>query len=381
MKILLVGEYSRLHNTLKEALTELGHQAHIVASGDDFKRYPADYSIRPVWNESYPLLFFRKAVHKLTRYDIARFEIALRLSKIISELKDYDTVQLINTYPFETPLSYERRFLEQIFRQNRQAFLLACGDDYVTNTYYLTEKMKYNILTPYKENPDRMKTKFRYSLKYLRPEFKALHDWVMNEVRAVIPTDLDYAIPYAKHPKNAGMIPNPVNIDKITYCLPPADKEIVVFHGINSGNYWKKGNKFFSEALRAIKKKYGSRVRIVETVDLPYTQYINNLKQAHIVLDQVYSYDQGYNALESMAMGKVVFTGAEREFKTHYRLNRPVCINALPDSAYLLEQLSILIEHPEKIKEISLNARDFIEKEHHYLKIAERYLEIWNESL
>jgi hypothetical protein len=42
MKILLVGEYSRLHNSLKEGLAALGHTATIVGTGDDFKKYPVD---------------------------------------------------------------------------------------------------------------------------------------------------------------------------------------------------------------------------------------------------------------------------------------------------------------------------------------------------
>ena len=45
MRILLLGEYSRLHNTLKEGLIALGHQVILVGSGDGFKNYPVDYSI------------------------------------------------------------------------------------------------------------------------------------------------------------------------------------------------------------------------------------------------------------------------------------------------------------------------------------------------
>jgi glycosyltransferase involved in cell wall biosynthesis len=376
MKILLVGEYSRLHNSLKEGLTALGHTVHIVSAGDDFKNYPSDFSIRPELNNRYPLLFFRKLIHKFTGYDIAVRERTYRLKKIIEHLKDYDIVQLINTYPFETGVKNEEKFLRQIFKNNRKTFLLACGDDYVSNTYYLEGKMKYSVLTPLLENPT-LRNRFEYSLKYLGPPFKNLHDFVIRHVRAVIPSDLDYAIPYRNHPKNAGMIPNPVNTDKIGYRFPPLDKKIVILHGINSGNVLKKGNIYFGNALKLIKKKFKERVEIIETVDVPYAEYIKLLEQAHIVLDQVYSYDQGYHALESMAMGKVVFTGAEQEFTEHYGLKRPVCINALPDSGYIFEKLSELIENPGLLAEISRNARQFIEKEHHYVKIAERYLATW----
>jgi len=34
MKILLIGEYSRLHNSLKEGLEKNGHNVTLVGSGD-----------------------------------------------------------------------------------------------------------------------------------------------------------------------------------------------------------------------------------------------------------------------------------------------------------------------------------------------------------
>ena len=78
-----------------------------------------------------------------------------------------------------------------------------------------------------------------------------------------------------------------------------------------------------------------------------------------------------------MAKGKVVFTGAENEFTKHYNLTERVAINALPDVDSLVNKLSFLIENPDEIIAIGKRARAFIEKEHHYIRIAEKYLEIW----
>ena len=41
---------------------------------------------------------------------------------------------------------------------------------------------------------------------------------------------------------------------------------------------------------------------------------------------------------------------------------------------------SFLIENPAKIKVIGLRARKFIEKEHEYLKVTEKYLETWKNT-
>ena len=79
-----------------------------------------------------------------------------------------------------------------------------------------------------------------------------------------------------------------------------------------------------------------------------------------------------------MALGKVVFTGAETEFQEYYQLTDSVAINALPDVESIVQQLSFLIENPEELTLIGKRARQFIEKEHHFVKIAEIYTESWN---
>jgi glycosyltransferase involved in cell wall biosynthesis len=190
---------------------------------------------------------------------------------------------------------------------------------------------------------------------------------------------MDYHLPLIDHPKYLGLIPNPINTDKLAFLENPIQNKIVIFHGINRGNFYKKGNDLFQKAIQIIQEKYPDNTEIIVVENLPYAEYIKFYDKAHILLDQVYAYDQGYNALEAMAKGKVVFTGAEKEFLEHYNLQEDeVCINALPDVDALVEKLSWLIENPEEISRIGQNARAFIEREHHYIKIAEHYLESWN---
>jgi len=132
------------------------------------------------------------------------------------------------------------------------------------------------------------------------------------------------------------------------------------------------------KALTIIAEKFADKVEIITTRDIPYNDYIEIYNRAHILLDMAYSFDQGYHALEAMAKGKVVFTGAETEFYEYYGLQEKVNINAKPDVDYLVNQLTFLIQNPDEILTISRNARAFIEKEHHYLRSAEKYLAIWN---
>ena len=50
MKILLLGEYSRLHNSLKEGLQSNGHEVVILGFNDGFKNFPVDYKLKKKWD-------------------------------------------------------------------------------------------------------------------------------------------------------------------------------------------------------------------------------------------------------------------------------------------------------------------------------------------
>jgi glycosyltransferase involved in cell wall biosynthesis len=254
---------------------------------------------------------------------------------------------------------------------------LSCGTDYTSVKYALDKKFKYSILTPYFENAS-LKKHFRFILKYVTPPYQKLHEFLFSHVKGVIASDMDYHIPLEGHQNYLGLVPNPINTDIIQYKPLDVSNRIIIFHGINRMNYIKKGNRFFEEALLIIKEKYNHKVEVIVAENLPYNQYIKAFDSCHVLLDQVFSYDQGYNALEAMAKGKVVFTGAEQEWLDYYNLEEnSVAINALPNTNDIVSKLEWLIHNPEKITEISKNARAFVENEHHYMNIAKLYLELW----
>ncbi|WP_299556125.1 glycosyltransferase [Seonamhaeicola sp.] len=377
MKILLIGEYSRLHNSLKEGLVINGHEVLLVGSGDGFKNYPVDINIAPLTKKN-PLLFFLlKAIYKLFKTDISKIEIAFRFYKILPKLKGFDAVQLINETSIKTFYRTEKWFLKKIINQNKRLFLLSCGTDYVSVKYAFDKKLRYSILTPF-HNDNTLSKHYQFILKYLSKPNYELHKFLYQNIHGVIASDIDYHIPLKYHSEYLGLIPNPVNIDKLNFIPIKITDKINIFHGINSQNYIKKGNSFFEIALSNIKKKYPEKVNIVTTKDVSYTNYIKIYDDSHIILDQVYAYDQGYNALEAMAKGKVVFTGAEQEWLAHYNLKEDtVAINALPDAKKIAAKLEWLILNPEKIIEISKNARDFVVEYHDYKKVAQKYVDCW----
>jgi glycosyltransferase involved in cell wall biosynthesis len=377
MRILLVGEYSRLHNSLKEGLLTLGHEVKIVATGDDFKNFPVDFSIDSVWfNKILFLKFCKKVIFRLFKIDLRKLERAIRFYAFLPKLKEFDVVQLLNSDALETFSSWELYLYKKIFSQNSKIYLLICGEETPIVDVLIKNNLKYSILTPL-FNDGNLKEKYFHTLNYTSNKKRKVYDFIVSKAQKILVSDLDYKIPMEQTLTTCVFVPNPVNVDKIPIIALPISKKIILFHGKNKYSFVKKGSVFFEKALVAIKLKYDDKIEVIEVNSLPYYEYQKLLDGAHVILDQVYSFDQGYNALEAMAKGKVVFTGAESEFYNHYNLTQKVAINALDDVDYLVAELSYLIENPEKIVEIGQNARAFIEKEHHYIEIAKKYVEAW----
>ena len=378
MKILLLGEYSRLHNSLKEGLVALGHEVTIVGCGDKFKKFSVDYSIYArICNDNKIANFLFKGIRKVINLDLEKIEKAIRLYFLLPKLNDFNHVQLINSDALETYPILSRFLYKKLFKKIKSRSLLICGDETPIVDYWFQNELKYSVLTPYFED-NSLEKNFQFPLKYRKESYRKTFEWLKENCQKLITSDLDYEIPMQKMGFTTTFIPNPINTDKIVFQPVENTNKIIIFLGINRLSYLKKGINYFEKALQIVRKKYADKVEIVVTENLPYNEYISIYNKAHIVLDQVFAYDQGYNALEAMAKGKVVFTGAETEFLNQFQLQEDeVCINALPDENKIAAKLSYLIEHPEKIIEISKNARNFIEKQHDYKTIATKYLACW----
>ncbi len=99
----------------------------------------------------------------------------------------------------------------------------------------------------------------------------------------------------------------------------------------------------------------------------------------HILLDQVLCYDQGYNALEAMLKGKVVFAGGGKEYLNYHKLKSVPVIDATPNVTDLVEKLSQLIDNPKEILEIGKAAREHVIKHHDSVAIAREYIGYYKE--
>lgn len=380
MKILLVGEYSGFHNSLKKGLIELGHEVTILASGDGFKGYPADIKVDAYLFRHNPFLKkIKNLIFSFFKIDLAGLELLFRIKKQTKNLISFDAIQFINSNCFLTKPSIEKKIFIHLSKLCQNRYLHGGGNDVYWTDYMLNKHEGYSSLTPYiKDN--KLTSHFLPALKYTKKAYRNYYTFFLNHIHGIIPSDIDYRIVYENTPKAFGMIPCPINISKLKYKPIKIEDKVTIFCGINTTNQYAKGIPYFLDALTIIEKKYKDKVQIKITKNLPYKEYIKIYDEAHIFMDQCLSYDQGYNGREAMAKGKVVFSGANNDFRQFYNIkeNEMPLIEAKPDVEYLVIKLSELIENHQKIQDISKRARLFIEKEHNHTKSAKKYLKTWN---
>ncbi len=377
MRILLVGEYSGFHNALKNGLESLGHEVKILGDGDGFKNYPVDIKL---YDQDFVRSWFkqkiRNLIYRVTGKDLRDVVVLSRFRESENLSKDYDIIQFINSNALKTSAPTERKMIDYLISNNENCTLVACGDDTEYADYLVQRHTGYSILEPFKKNQV-PKSAVAYTLKYLEEDYAENYKRIKKECLAIIPSNTDYYMPYVNDAKATRIIPAPVQVEKLQLQQNENLDQIQIFMGINRHNYWKKGINYFEEALEVIEAKYGSKVNVTIAENLPYQEYINSYQNCHILLDQVLCYDQGYNALEAMAQGKVVFAGASDVYKEAHGIQEIPVIDAQPDVDYLVEELSKLINQPEAILNIGKKARAHVLDYHDSIKVARQYETIY----
>lgn len=367
MRILLLGEYSNVHHTLAQGLRALGHSVVVASDGDNWKNYPRDIDLkRQSLHPLYSLLYYYKAKRQ------------------ISQLRDFDVVQLIN--PVFLPLRATRlhSFYDTLRRNNRSLFLGAFGiDHYWVKAGLDCRTFRYsdfNIGSTLRQNTDND----LFIRDWLDGEKGILNKRIAEECNGIISGLYEYHASYLPYYANKLQhIPFPINRSEISPRTPHADDgKIHVFIGIQRTRHQYKGTDIMLSALEHLQRAYPDRVQINKAENVPFTTYQHLMNTSDVLLDQLYSYTPAMNALLAMAKGLVVVTGGEPE---HYALIqeehlRPI-VNVQPTAESVYTALEQLLLHPNQLPKYSQEAISYIEKHHDHIKVAQRYIDFWQGRL
>jgi len=355
MKILLLGEYSGLQNQLKAGLLMQGHDVTLAASNDFWKNLPVDLSLG----------------HGKSIYTYKLRQLLLPILNL-HKLKNYDVVHLVNFY-IVPRFPYLNYLLIKFLKNNNKVVTLSGAGDEPFFVRHSTETMRYSPIPPY-EKIDLKKGYymrggshydwFERSLKYIDRVIPIMYEYYSTFEKAGYQNILEKPVPIPIDTSRKNRIRNLASNDKIVF-----------FHGLNRPGF--KGSNIVQDAFVAAKKIYSDVADFHIEGNLPFDQYRDLLDKTDIVVDQLYSYSLGMNGLFSMAQGKIVLGGNEPESRIIYNGESPPVFNVLPDAGNLLEVIEHLIAKRTEISSLSQQSMDFVSKHHDALKVASRYIEIW----
>lgn len=366
MRILLLGEYSNVHNTLARGLRELGHEVTVASNGDFWKDYPRDIDL----------------ARKLTKWGALSF--MWRLMRALPKMKGYDVVQLIN--PMFLELKAERlfRIYDYLRRHNKKVVMGAFGMDYYWLHINDTQK-------PLRYSDSNIGEKLRfdaYTVEMRRDWIgtikQRLNEYIARDCDGIVAGLYEYWATYQKADnghlaEKMQFIPFPIECLPEDYQpLPQADK-LRVFIGISRQRNAYKGTDIMLKAAEDIQQKYPERIELKIAEGVPFAEYQYMMDSSDCILDQLYAYTPAMNALLAMSKGIIVVGGGEPE---NYEILseeelRPI-VNVLPTYESCYHELEQLILHPERISQLKQQSIEYIRKHHDYQIVAKKYEQFYN---
>lgn len=357
MKILLIGEYSSLHNYLKEGLLAVDPTLDITlaAVGDGWKKIPgADI-----------ILFNLKDNSRIGKIK----DLVIEPWKKVKRLKGYDIVQFINPMIFH--YSINPLFIHKLVKSNKNVSLISAGYDCALVDAYCSGRQPYYIF-----DFNKWLVKWYKGMSAVALSNRISNHIILKSAKCIIPSLYEYSVGYSGNKLLERVVPFPINTDKILYHDNIVKNKIVFFHGVNRES--EKGTPFIRKALERLKQDYPDDVEIVIEGHMPFKKYIDVMNRANIVIDQCCSYGYGINACIAMAQGKVVMSGASKETIEAFGVDYCPIIEVKPDVDFIYQQCVKLLKCRDQISDIGYKSREYVEKVHNYKKIAHEYMKIWD---
>lgn len=367
MKILFLGDASNYHHTLANALVEMGHNVTVASHGSYWMNTRRDIDIsRPSSSKLGGALLWLKLN-----------------SSLRNSFKGYDVVHISNPTFLDLRPHRNREIFDRLKRDNGKVFLTALG----TDSHFVEMCCRENSLLKYSEwqingKPGPIIDKKN---EWLNPELYDHCRYIYDNIDGVVTVLYEYDLSARRILPTEMVTYGGIPIDTTTITpqyIDNAPEVITLFLGRHRNRQAEKGTDRIEIVAKAIADKYPHRCRLDIVENLPYQEYLARLRNAHVVMDQLYSYTPATNALLAMAMGLNTLSGGEDEFYNFIGEKdlRPI-INAIPDDDILYHTLEEVVLHPEMITKRSHEGREFAEKHNDSKVVAQRFIDFWKTKI
>ena len=375
MKILLLGDASNCHRTLATGLRNLGHEVVVVSDGTAWMQTERDIDIS------------RRSTGKL-----GGLSLYLRMLRLCAtRLRGFDVVAVHNPIFLKLRPLPVRHIFSLIKRNNRSVFLTALGTDtpYVEECLDPLSPLEYNEFRHYGHRAPYALNHPEIERAWLTDPLRAHCDYIYSGIDGAVSILYEYHLALhrrlpAEKTAYAGI---PVDVSSIPFIgVPEKPEKVRIFLGRHSYRQDIKGTDRFETAARRAIERHPGKGELIIVENRPYSDYLQLLSSAHVVLDQAYSYSPATNALLSMSYGQCVVSGGEEDYyrfigETDASANRPVFNSPVDVEGMTALLEDIITAPPGALRERGMKSREFVEKHHSADIVAGRFLDFWEERL
>lgn len=371
MKILLVGESSLLHNTLKKGLLERGHRVVLMSDGNDWHDSPRDIDLR----------------RNQKRYGKwSGLMVLWRMLCHLPQLCGNDIVQVHN-YMFVPLMPWWNQWIFRFLKLTNKRIIKGC---YADDPHLFRQQAKgipaysdtywNGKLQNVEQNKERMAT-------HLMPSFDRCWHLVTYRSDALVACLYEYYLCYDVPAFRGRLhyIPLPMEIPSAKGVATKGKGAVIqVLVGLQPKREYIKGALKIAHFVEILASKHPGTIQVNYVEGVPYEKYCRMIDAADVLVDQFYSYTPSMNSLAAMARGTVVIGGGE---EAYYRFIgettlRPI-INVSPEytEAQNVEIIEKAFYTEGNLANLSQQSIAFVEKYHDYHAVAQQYEQLYQSLL
>lgn len=383
MRILLLGEYSNVHHTLRDAFRRAGHEVLLISDGDGWKNYPRDLDLS-----------------RKHEGPIGSLCYLMRLLRLLPRMCGFDVVQLINPDLLHLKPRWNRWFFNFLKHHNRRISVGCFGDDY----YVIRRSQPDYIETCQREGRDFLDYTDFYAKGHaitnslneqrirgwMKSGKAALTQYVMSKADYLVACLYEYYKIYDT-PEFQGRIhyiPLPVEVSSLSKSEEELQTSapIKVLLAVQKRRAAMKGTDQLEPLFVRLAQSFPAQISLQRVESVPFADYCRMLDEADVVVDQLYSYTPAMNALEAMNRGKVVVSGGEEAYY-HFQEQhatgdariRPI-VNLRPfEQEQNYQLLCQLLMDTERVEQLKKESQQFVHLYHDADHVVSQYLALWED--
>lgn len=368
MKILMLGDYSNLHGCIATEMRKRGHEVTLVSDRGNYMRTDADMELR----RNSGLL--------------GGFQYLYRILASLPSWTGYDVVQLINPGFLSLKPGKLKMIFDILKRNNRSIFLTLCGNDhFFVKDCVDTDLFRFSEFRKGKDKTPLVLCDPKRESGWLIPGHADYTQYLYDNIDGAMSVLPEYDMSARLHMNSEKLIFTnlPILLDSLEYNPLNFSGPVRILIGMRGGMEIQKGTAKMLDICKSIEEEMPDKCQVKVVKNLSLSDYLEELRNSHIVIDQLYSYSPATNALQTMALGRIAASGGQPEYYEYIgETEHPIfCLTPLDDDETIKNRLKELILDTDRMKSMSEEGRRLVEKHNDIRHIATLFEDHWQNHL